>query len=232
MAFKERTSSTMDDARELARAGCPTGTVVVAGYQEKGRGRVPGRVWISPPGQSLLATVVLRVNDLGFPLSELALRCGVAVARAVEETSGIEVEIKWPNDVMAGGKKVAGLLCEAAGDLAFVGIGVNCTQASFPPEISSAACSLLQAGGRPVSLPSLLSAILSRLKEGGSREGWRDELRGRLHRRGELVRVDLLGSGRILEGVLRDVDEQGRLLLRLSGGGETAIAQGELLTDP
>ena len=238
VSLKQRTTSTMDDARELVRAGCPTGTVAVADYQEKGRGRVPGRTWISPPRESLLATVVLRIPDLGYALEELPLRAGVAVALGIEDSAGIAVEIKWPNDVVAArgmpaaGRKLAGLLCEAHGDAALVGFGVNCAQASFPDEIALTACSLSQVCGRIPPPSSLLSAILVRLKAAGSHSGWQEDARARLHRRGQAVRVDLVGSGRTLQGILRDIDERGRLVLELSNGRREHVTQGELLTSP
>jgi BirA family biotin operon repressor/biotin-[acetyl-CoA-carboxylase] ligase len=235
---RERTLSTMDDALALARDGCPTGTVVIARFQERGRGRVPGRTWLSPPGQSLLATLVLGIRDLGYPLEQLPLRAGIAVALALEDATGISVGIKWPNDVVAGadtpfeGRKLAGLLCEAHGDAALVGFGVNCTQDSFPPEIERTACSILQVSGRTIPLQDLCASILGRLKNAGDLAAWQELLRGRLYRRGQAVRVDLLGSGKVVEGVLRDVDDKGRLVIELSDGRLQAVAQGELLPSP
>jgi len=224
----ERTSSTMDDAALLARAGCPTGAVVVAGVQEKGRGRVPGRAWVSPAWESLLATVVVRIAELGFPLPELPLRAGVAVALAVEESAGIPVEIKWPNDLMVGGKKLAGILCETRGDAALIGFGVNCAQTEFPPDLADTACSLFQLCGRAVPVFQLLAAILSRLKTGLSDAAWRRKLHTRLFLCGRSVSVDLLGSGRSVEGILRGVDEEGRLVLQLQDGQTAKIGQGEI----
>jgi len=239
VVFRQRTSSTMDDARELARSGCPTGTVAAAGYQERGRGRVPGRAWLSPPGESLLATVVLRIPEMGFPLAELPLRAGAAAALGIEEAAGISVQIKWPNDVVAAPpgaaspRKLAGLLCEAHGEAALVGIGVNCGQESFPEEIASTACSLRQCCGRLLPPRLVLSAILARLKSlVGSSDAWRGVVRARLYRRGEPVRVDLLGSGEVVEGVLRDIDERGWLVLELRDGRLRAVGQGELLSSP
>lgn len=227
----ERTTSTMDDARELARAGCPSGTVVVAGFQEKGRGRVPGRVWSSAPWESLLATVVVRLSETAFPLLQLPLRAGVAAARAVEESAGIAPEIKWPNDLVFDGRKCAGLLCEAHGDAGLIGIGVNLTQRAFPAEIADTACSLLQASGRTVPVFTLLASLLDRLKDVLADASWREKLRGRLHARGRHVSVDLLGSGRTAAGILHDVDEEGRLVLQLDDGSLMSIAHGELRTD-
>jgi len=228
----------MDDARELARAGCPEGTVAVSDYQEKGRGRVPGRTWISPPKESLLATVVLSIPALGYDLEELPLRAGVAVALGIEDAAGIAVHIKWPNDVLAGpgsaaaGRKIAGILCEALGGTAFVGFGVNRVQASFPDEIARSACSLFQVCGRVLPAGALLSAILVRLRSSSAGTTWQDQVRARLHRRGEDVRLDLIGSGRTVQGKLLDIDQRGRLVLGLSDGSRLAVSQGELLPSP
>ncbi|MGA2479073.1 MAG: biotin--[acetyl-CoA-carboxylase] ligase [Spirochaetia bacterium] len=225
---KESTVSTMEDAAGLARTGCPSGTVIVAGFQSAGRGRVPGRKWISPPGESLLATVVVRTAELGYPLAELPLRSGVALCRGIEDASGISPQIKWPNDLLCAGKKLAGLLCESRGDAALIGFGVNCLQEAFPPELQQTSCSLRQLHGSPVHLFPLLSAILERLKGIAADTAWKAELRARLHGLGSTVVVDLLGSGRTVEGIMADVDGQGRLVLQLPDGSREAIAQGEI----
>jgi BirA family biotin operon repressor/biotin-[acetyl-CoA-carboxylase] ligase len=225
---RERVSSTMDEALVLARSGCPTGTVVVTGFQENGRGRVPGRNWLSPPWESLLATVVLRRRDIGFPLTQLPLRAGVAAARAVESSTGLEVQIKWPNDLVHEDRKLAGLLCEARGDAAFIGLGVNCAQSEFPAELAHSACSLLQACGRAVPVFTLLESVLGSLKATLVDDGWRGELLKRLHGRGRVVVIDLLGAGISVEGMLEEVDEAGQLVLRRPDGQVLRIAQGEI----
>jgi BirA family transcriptional regulator, biotin operon repressor / biotin---[acetyl-CoA-carboxylase] ligase len=238
MHFKTSTRSTMDDARELARTGCPSGTVAAADYQEKGRGRVPGRTWISQPGESLLATVVLRISELGYELEELPLRAGLAVALGIEDEAGVAVEIKWPNDLMAAqglpsaGKKLAGILCQADGQAALVGFGVNRAQASFPDEIARTACSLLQLCGRIVPAASLLSAILGRLRSIAVHHAWQEAVRERLHRRGQTVTLNPIGSGPTIQGILLDIDDHGRLVLDLSDGRRQTVAYGELATSP
>jgi len=232
LRVKEETRSTMEDALELARAGGPSGSVAVAGYQSLGRGRVPGRAWVSAPWQSLLATVVLRAGDLPFPVSQLPLRVGVATALAVEETAGLDVRIKWPNDLMAGRRKLAGILCENRAEAALVGIGVNCNQERFPPELARSACSILQATGSAVDLPSLLAVLLLRVRDALGDELWLEKLRRRLYGVGEPVRVDLIGSGRRIEGLLRDVGEDGLLAVELGDGSLARVAQGEISPGP
>ena len=111
------TSSTNDRARELAAAGAPHGTLVTAGMQTAGRGR-QGRTWTAPPGTALLASLVLRASDGLLPL-----RAGLAVA----DVAGDEARVKWPNDVLVAGRKVAGILAEARPQEGWtvLGIGVN-----------------------------------------------------------------------------------------------------------
>ncbi|MCX7039371.1 MAG: biotin--[acetyl-CoA-carboxylase] ligase [Spirochaetes bacterium] len=177
--LKERTGSTMDDALALARAGSPAGTTVVAGFQERGRGRVPGRLWVSGAWESLLATVVLRRAD-SPPPSQLPLRAGLAASLAIEEAAGITVAIKWPNDILWEGRKLAGVLCESRRDALLVGIGVNCRQLAFPPEIAPSACSLRQACGRDISPLALLPLVLARLKASLEDGLWREKVFERL----------------------------------------------------
>lgn len=238
VVLKARTSSTMDDARALADADCPSGTVAAAAHQEKGRGRVPGRSWLSVPGESLTATVVLRVPEMGFPLRQLTLRAGLAAALGIEDAAGIPARIKWPNDILAdvpgtsAPRKIAGLLCETRGAVALVGIGVNCGQRAFPPEVASTAGSLLQACGRAPAPQVVLAAILERLRSSAEDPAWLDRLRARLHLRGQVVRLDLLGSGSVVEGILVDVGDDGGLVLELSDGRRRTIFQGELPSSP
>ena len=177
--LKERTGSTMDDALALARAGSPAGTTVVAGLQERGRGRAPGRLWVSGAWESLLATVILRRVDAPPP-SEMPLRAGLAASLAIEEAAGITVAIKRPNDILWEGRKLAGVLCESRGDILLVGIGVNCRQLAFPPEIAQSACSLRQACGRDISPLALLPLVLARLKASLEDGLWRGKVDERL----------------------------------------------------
>jgi BirA family biotin operon repressor/biotin-[acetyl-CoA-carboxylase] ligase len=144
--------STNDRARLLAEAGAPHGTLVTAGRQTAGRGR-QGRRWVAPPDRALLLSLVLRACDGLLPL-----RGGLAVA----DLAGPEAMVKWPNDVLVGGRKVAGVLAEARPreGWAVLGIGVNVALAEedFPPELRDTAGTL----GRP---PAELGAALRELLE-------------------------------------------------------------------
>ena len=129
-----------------ARAGAP-GDVYTADYQTAGRGRLDHK-WLSPPGTNLMMSVVLSVGGLSpEQVATLPLVIGLAVARAVsaawQDEASCQVRLKWPNDVLANGRKLAGILCERQGDRVIAGIGVNVGQTTFDPEIAGKATSLL-----------------------------------------------------------------------------------------
>ena len=210
--LRESTTSTMDDALALARAGCPTGTTVAAGFQERGRGRGQESRWLSAAWESLLATVVIGRADAAFPLTQLALRAGLAVALAVQDACGLETRIKWPNDLLSSGRKLAGILCESRGDALLVGVGVNCLQRSFPAGIADRACSLAMAAGRDIAPLALLPLVLARLKECLADMGWREKVLQRLAFLGTAVHD---GGA---EGIVRGLDEDGALLLEDADG--------------
>jgi BirA family biotin operon repressor/biotin-[acetyl-CoA-carboxylase] ligase len=176
--------------------------------------------------------VIVLKRDVGFPLHELPLRAGLAAALAVEIASGVSVEIKWPNDLMVADRKLGGILCEAGGDALLVGIGVNLLQRSFPSEIESTACSLLQASGRAVDASILLSTFLGQLRESLHDDAWRGRLLDRFMARGRHVRVELLGSGGVVEGTIAGLDDRGRLILQANDGRQILIEQGEIVTGP
>jgi len=224
----ERTGSTMDDCRALAERGLPSGTVVVAGFQERGRGRAPGRQWLSPAWESLLMTVVVHSRELAFPPSQVPLRAGLAVSRAIESATGVAPDIRWPNDAIIAGRKVAGILCEAHAGAVLVGIGINCRQRSFPDAIAATAGSLLRATGREVSPLDLCVPVLRCLREALDEVEWRGAVERRLANRGTRVRIEPVGAGSAIEGTLLGLDADGALLVRDDGGSIRRVAQGEI----
>ena len=210
-----RTDSTNDRARALALAGAPHGTLVTAGEQLAGRGR-QGRAWTAPAGRALLASVVLREVP---PL--LALASAVAVADVV----GADARIKWPNDVLVDGRKVAGILAEGRPQegWAVLGIGVNVAVRAedLPPELAGRAAGLgLEPAAIEPTLAALLTALERRLAEHSAATlaayRARDALLGRAVR---------WAHG---EGVAAGVDGDGRLLVDLPGGGAAVLDAGEV----
>ena len=162
--------STSDVLRERAAAGAGAGAVAIAEQQTEGRGQ-HGRRWLAPPGSSLLMSVLLRAST-GEALAAAPLRIGLAVAQAVEERTGVDVRLKWPNDLLVADRKVGGILCEAVTTATsasiIAGIGLNCLQAAhdFPPELAPFAASLRMVGGRVVRA-ELAGAILRALADCG-----------------------------------------------------------------
>lgn len=216
---------------EQARAGAAEGLVAVAEEQTAGRGRL-GRTWIAPPGSSLLMSVLLRPHDLSTNRLHLATAAvAMSGADAVSLVAGIDVELKWPNDLLIGTRKLAGVLTEIdgpdrAGRLALVvGIGINCTWPDeLPPEIAEVAIAASHAAGRPVATDEVLTALLERL-EGRLDAGWdavAEEYRGRCATVGREVRVELADESFV--GVAAEVENDGALVVTTEAGPRRTVA--------
>jgi BirA family transcriptional regulator, biotin operon repressor / biotin---[acetyl-CoA-carboxylase] ligase len=209
------TDSTNERARELAAAGAPHGTLVTAAEQTAGRGR-QGRTWTAPPGRALLMSLVLRLDDPTL----VPLAAGVAVA----EAAGDAARIKWPNDVLVDGRKVAGILVEGRprDGWAVLGIGVNVAidPGDFPPDLRETAGTL---GRDPAEVEAALADVLAALERWLAADqatvlaAWRerDALEGRRVSWDE-------GTGKAV-----GIDDQGRLLVGTSSG-TVALSAGEV----
>lgn len=231
-------TSTMDVVDERARAGAPEGLVVVADEQTAGRGRA-GRSWLAPPGSSLLCSVLLRPRVSPARLGTLPLLAGVAVAEAIESSAAVSCALKWPNDVLIAGRKVAGILVQSrlsprGIDFVNVGIGVNL---NVPAEaLPEGATSVALASGATIDREEMLGVMLDRLEE-QYREfvasGGHPDL-GSWTRRaamlGEPVTVQLADGS--LTGMFEGIDDVGRMLLALQSGGVVALADGEVTRGP
>ena len=228
--------STNDEAAALAAAGAEHGTVVVAGSQRRGRGRL-GRSWFSPPGDSLYLSCVLRPALAPDALPPVALAAGIAVAEAVAAAVP-GVRVHWPNDVVVGGRKLAGILAEMttrAGRLAaaVVGVGVNVNVAGFPADLGRPATSLLIESGRRHDLGEVRAEVLSRLEiwlEGFFTEGMAAVARGWQTwggMAGARVRVDL-GGGRILVGTAGGLAPDGGLEVFGDDGRREVVRAGDV----
>jgi len=161
--------STNTTAREMAAAGAPDGTVVIADAQRRGRGRL-GRAWVSPARKNLYVSIVLRSDVPAERLAQVSLLAGVATCEAVRELCS-DAAIKWPNDILVGGRKTAGILCEmdasGAAPLVVLGIGVNLNSAidDFPDELRDKATSLqLARHGLAVDRARFTAQLLTRLE--------------------------------------------------------------------
>jgi BirA family biotin operon repressor/biotin-[acetyl-CoA-carboxylase] ligase len=236
--FNEVTGSTNTDLILLAEAGAAEWTVVVAGQQEAGRGRL-GRSWVSSPGSSLLVSVLVRPSS---PVSEAALvtlGAGVCMAHATLAACGVLARCKWPNDLSVGERKLGGVLVESSvrGDgleYAVIGTGVNIKQSvtDFPPELRDSATSIAMEGGRP-DAPGLLGAYLARVREfcdaADPSFGARvlDSYRKVCGTLGRTVRARTT-SGSSIDGRAVEIADAGELILETPSGRET-VTFGEIV---
>lgn len=233
-------ASTGSTNADLLRRGGPEGQVLVAEEQTAGRGRM-GRSWVSQPGASLTFSVLLR--PVAVPPSRrglLPLLTGVAAAVAVREVAAVAATLKWPNDVLVGHGKLAGILAEQSGELVVIGIGMNVATPAdaLPASASGLPATSLLAEGAVVSRETVLAGILRELerrylafraKPDVARGDLLAEYRGLCATLGRSVRVELPG-GRVLSGVAQDVDADGRLLIAGHGEGPpTAISAGDVI---
>ena len=242
-----RTGSTNTDCAARARAGAPEGLVLAAEEQTAGRGRL-GRTWLSPPRAALTFSVLLRPASVP-PARRgwLPLLAGVATATAVRHVSGLDARLKWPNDLLLGPRKLAGILAEQSGDAVIVGIGVNVsaaraelpvTGAAAPPGTSLPATSLLLEGSASLDRERLLREILAEIER--RYRAWRGtEIPGDPQASG--LRVAYLGlcstvghyvqaelpAGNIIRGTAAGIDADGRLIVR-TPEGEVAVGAGDV----
>jgi BirA family biotin operon repressor/biotin-[acetyl-CoA-carboxylase] ligase len=225
--------STNDVAKRLADEGAAHGEVVVAESQTAGRGR-RGRVWASPAGRNVYLSVVLRPDLPPSRAAELTLLASVALCQAVRQ-AGVPAGIKWPNDLLAGGRKLAGILTELATDpdrvqwlVLGIGVNVNIREDELPGELRAIATSLAIERGESVPRTLFAAAVLSALEEWLDRhaeEGFppvREAWKAMSDTLGREVRVR--SSDRNLEGVAEDVDDGGALLIRTAAGLERVLA--------
>jgi len=229
-----RLGSTSDRLKEKAREGAPEWAAVLADEQTGGRGR-HGRAWASPPG-GLYLSVLLRPRFA--PASLIPLAAGVAVVEALGE-HGVTAELKWPNDVLAGGRKLAGILAEASSsssglDWVVLGLGVNLVTPpeALPEGLRATAASVLALTGGRLEPAEAAGAVLARLTV------WYDALRAdppsvlRAWRARAVPwwgrRVELRSGGLVVRGVAEDVDAAGALLLTLEDGSRRTVLSGEV----
>jgi len=250
---EETVSSTMDISRSLAAEGAPHGTVITADFQETGYGRVSGRSWEMERGLNLAFTILLKYPRIEDIPAALTLRTGLAVSLAIEDIifflqsrqTAVKNEhnavlVKWPNDIMIGSKKAAGILCEADGGNVHLGIGINTMQREFPKHLADKATSIFNAVGSAENPDIrearffLLERTLTRLYdelETPAGADWKTRLEQRLFKKDEQVLfIDgAAGSGKKVKGRLTGIGAGGELLIRPDGEKEAgAFITGEL----
>jgi BirA family transcriptional regulator, biotin operon repressor / biotin---[acetyl-CoA-carboxylase] ligase len=232
------TGSTNEDALKQAVDGAAEGLVIAADWQSAGRGR-QGRRWLTRPGAALTFSVLLRPK----PVPQAArgwmpLLAGVAVTAGVRQATGVDARLKWPNDVLAGGGKLAGILAEQSGEAIVVGVGINVLGGKHDLPVATAT-SLERCGADRVDRTALLAAILAELghrylrwRETGpgdaAESGLQREYRALCDTLGRQVRV-LLPGDRELAGLAVDVDPMGQLLVGTTDGEMVALSAGDVI---
>lgn len=229
-------TSTNDIARRMAAAGASEGTAVFALEQTSGRGR-QGRSWDSPAGQGLYLSIVLKPQAL-FPTVQLIpLAAAVAVAETLRDIYGVSPDIKWPNDILIGGRKACGILVESSTessriDFAILGIGVNLGQEEFPEDIRATATSMLKETGLLIAPDDLLAPLLDNL------ERWYkliatnpNEIISRWEALSTYARdcwVRITSSDTRFEGLTAGLNSAGALIVELPGGERREVFSGEV----
>jgi BirA family biotin operon repressor/biotin-[acetyl-CoA-carboxylase] ligase len=232
----EQTTSTNDVIEKLARDGVREGVVVFAESQTKGRGRL-GRKWMSPPRKGLWFSILLRPELRPQETTQLTVASATALRRATKTVTGLSAEIKWPNDLLLGGKKVAGILTEMSAEVdrvrhVILGIGVDVNQEEFPPELRKLATSLKIETGKEISRAELAVEILRELDFDYARIGdgnfptVADEWEAGCATIGKNVSVQM--GARQVRGRAEALDDDGALLVRTEHGHLERIIGGDV----
>ena len=235
--YFDATDSTNIQARRLAEAHAPHGTLVVSDRQDGGKGR-RGRSWASPSGVGIWMSLILRPEIAPSSASMLTLAAALAVREGIREETGLSPLIKWPNDLVLNGMKICGILTEMSTELmeiqyVITGIGINVNQREFPSEIRDTATSLSLEAGRCFRRSSLIAAILKAFEKDytaflktGDLSLLLEEYNACLVNRGkEVCILDPSGEYR---AVAEGIDESGSLLVTLPDGTRREIISGEV----
>jgi len=226
----EKIGSTNDEARRLAQEGAPHGTVVHADEQTSGRGRL-SHTWFSPPG-NLYLSILLRTGEPSFRMGELSFMTALAVAETVEALlpRKIRAMLKWPNDVLVNGGKIAGILLEQVDDATIVGIGLNVLQS---PSNAAYKTTTIVANGGIASVDGARDIVLDRISvhlanwRATGFESIRAQWLERSYPIGAAIRAHV--SGQPVAGHFAGLDPDGALLLDTPEGRQRIIA-GEIVS--
>jgi BirA family biotin operon repressor/biotin-[acetyl-CoA-carboxylase] ligase len=230
----ESLPSTNTELARLASEGAPEGVSVVADEQTAGRGRLQ-RAWSSPKGAGLYFSILLRptIPQNCWPL--ITFMAALAVSDALREACELETDIKWPNDILSGERKICGILAEAietpVGRAVILGIGINLTQNAFPPELENVATSVAEATGRAADREQILEALLDTLSRWHSQlndpgkivDAWSNRSSYAI---GKLVQVS--NGDDVWQGTTCGVEPDGALRLRTSSGEIKLVRAGDV----
>lgn len=235
------TASTNDVAEKLARDGAKEGVVVFAEAQSRGRGRL-GRKWSSPARKGLWFSVLLRPDLTPMECTRLTIAAVTAVARAIRNETGMLPQIKWPNDILIRGRKVAGILMELSAEtdrvkhvILGVGVDVNLVASDFPADLRKIATSLKLESGESVDRPGLAAAMLTELDRDYKRACGKgfpalaDEWEAQCVTLGSSVVIHL--GDRTIRGRAEALDDDGMLLVRTQHGRLERIIAGDVILE-
>lgn len=235
--YIEETSSTNIWAKRLGDEGAPSGTLAIAQQQTQGRGR-RGRQWLSFEGDNIYMSLLLRPDIHPEKAPMLTLVMGLSVAQGINRELGVKTGIKWPNDVILGNKKAAGILTEMSTQSDYIeylviGVGINCNSVKFSEELSPTATSLAAETGETVSRAQIVAAILRCFEENyekyiaaGDLSDLLDEYNENLVHRDQEIRI--LEAGREYTGTARGIDAEGHLLVETADQKTVKVFTGEV----
>jgi len=237
LLVRAETGSTNDDAWDAAAAGAADGTAVVADHQSRGRGR-DGRTWVDAPGRALALSLLLVPGCDRGAFATAPLVAGLALARGLDAL-GVDAELKWPNDLLLAGRKLAGVLCErrrlaGGGDAFVIGTGVNVAQRAdeFPPELAGGATSLHLAGHTGITREDVAAAYLNALEplwaehHEGDASAALDAWRARARFWGRAVTVRTPSGALVGEALALAAD--GALVVRTAAGDDVRVLAGDV----
>lgn len=228
-------SSTNAYAKEIASTATH-GTVILADEQVAGRGRL-GRTWTSPKGEGIFMSIILKPNLPPMEGGKLTQVAAAAVFKAIQEVTGLNPQIKWPNDIVLGGKKVCGILTEMAGELnainyLVVGIGINVNTMIFPEELEDKATSLKREKGEAIARDTLIAAVLNHfevLYQDFLEKGMAETLK--ICREASAVigkEIKVHQGNQVFEATALAITDDGYLKVKKASGEEVLIGSGEV----
>ncbi len=226
--YVKETVSTMILAREAAGID---GTVVMTGYQTGGRGRIEGRTWQAEPDKNLLLTLVLGKGEADRSMLPVPLAAGLGVSLFLEESFGLEPEIKWPNDLLVNGKKISGIIAESSGGNTFVGIGINVNQTSFSEDFKVPATSVRLETGEDADLKASVEPLLECLQKALGCNNQKEEIERRMYGMGKMITF-LSGDplkGRLIKAVNSGLGKDGAIILKTESGEIINAGAGEII---
>ncbi len=228
--------STNEEAKRRALEGAPNGSLFIAEQQTGGKGRL-GRKWVSPAGTGIWFSLLLRPGVLPMHVAATTLLAGLAVCGAIRSVTGSPAQIKWPNDIVIGTKKVCGILTEMSAEMervefVVIGIGINANSTAFPENLREKATSLRLETGKPVRRVALLQEVLRRLEQllkenaAALTPDFLEEYKACCASLGRVVGFQR--GGRQMSGIAEDISPEGELLVRLPDGSLETVFSGEV----